>query len=409
MSGPLAINLEGVSKRYTIYVRRAGGLKDKFVGRIMGRPEVKETLWALRDVSLAAERGTTLGIIGGNGSGKSTLLQIIAGILEADEGRVDVEGRVTSLLELGAGFSPDLSGRENVYLNASLHGVPRHVIDQRFDDIVAFSGLEAFIDSPVRNYSSGMYMRLGFSVAAHLDPEIVLIDEAFAVGDEQFQRKCLHKIHDFKSQGVTILIVSHDLLLIERLCTHVCLLDRGRVRAYGPAADAVARYHQLAAGGEDISSEYRWGTREVTITGVRILDEEGRDTRAFKTGDAFRLLISYEAAEPVRAPTFGMAVFAEDGTQLTGPNTRMSRYPITLVDGAGEIEYTVRQLPLLPGQYGISVSVYDESLLHAYDHRNLVVTFSVVEGGTAERFGLMTFNGEWSLKAAHAKVDADES
>ncbi|MGH9160418.1 MAG: ABC transporter ATP-binding protein, partial [Vicinamibacteraceae bacterium] len=398
VSGPLVIDLEGVSKRYSIYVRRAGGLKDKLVGRIMGRPEVKETLWALRDVSLAAERAATLGIIGGNGSGKSTLLQIIAGILEADEGRVDVHGRVTSLLELGAGFSPDLSGRENVYLNASLHGVPRQVIDRRFDEIVAFSGLEAFIDSPVRNYSSGMYMRLGFSVAAHLDPEIVLIDEAFAVGDEQFQRKCLRKIQDFKSQGVTILIVSHDLLLIERLCTHVCLLDRGRVRAYGPSAEAIARYHQLAAGGEDISSEYRWGTREVTITGVRILDDEGRDARAFKTGDAFRLLIAYETTAPVRCPTFGMAVFAEDGTHLTGPNTRMSGYPIPLVDGAGEIEYRVRELPLLPGQYAISVSVYDESLLHAYDHRHSVVTFRIVEGGTAERFGLVTLDGEWSLE-----------
>ncbi|MPY89834.1 MAG: ATP-binding cassette domain-containing protein [Luteitalea sp.] len=406
MSGSLAIDLEAVSKHYTIYVRRAGGLKDKIVSRLTGRPEVRETLWALKDVSLSAERGATLGIIGANGCGKSTLLQIIAGILQPDGGRIAVDGRVTSLLELGAGFSPDLSGRENVYLNASLHGVPRQVIDQRFDEIVAFSGLEAFIDSPVRNYSSGMYMRLGFSVAAHLDPEIVLIDEAFAVGDEQFQRKCLRKIHDFKAQGVTIVIVSHDLLLVERLSTHVCLLDRGRVRTFGPASEAIARYHQLAAGGDEISSEIRWGTREVTITGVRILDERGQDTRAFKTGDTFRLLISYGTTRAVASPIFGLALFAENGTHLTGPNTQMNRYPIPLVNGAGEIEYTVRQLPLLPGQYAISVSVYDESLLHAYDHRNRVVTFAVVEGGSSERFGLITLSGEWTLKS-RAQVESN--
>ena len=216
------------------------GLKDRLVGLVGGRREARETFWALRDVGFEVPRGETLGLIGHNGCGKSTLLQIIAGILEPDGGTVSTTGRITSLLELGAGFSPDLSGRDNVFLNASLHGVPTDVIRAKFDEIVAFAELGRFIDTPVRNYSSGMYMRLGFSVAAHLDPEIVLVDEALAVGDEAFQRKCLRKIQQFQAQGVTVIIVSHDLLLVERLCARACLLQRGELVSIGPAADVIS-------------------------------------------------------------------------------------------------------------------------------------------------------------------------
>jgi ABC-type polysaccharide/polyol phosphate transport system ATPase subunit len=196
-----AVEIDGVSKQFTLYHQGGRGLKERLLGWVGSRRDTREAFWALSDVSFSLDRGQTLGLIGPNGCGKSTLLQIIAGILIPDRGRVAVRGRVTSLLELGAGFSPDLSGRDNVFLNASLHGVDASVIRARFDDIVAFAELERFIDTPVRNYSSGMYMRLGFSVAAHLDPEIVLVDEALAVGDESFQRKCLRKIQQFQQQA----------------------------------------------------------------------------------------------------------------------------------------------------------------------------------------------------------------
>ena len=334
MSAP-AVALHGVSKRFTLYHRGGSGLKERLVGLVGGRREARETFWALRDVGFEVPRGETLGLIGHNGCGKSTLLQIIAGILEPDGGSVATTGRITSLLELGAGFSPDLSGRDNVFLNASLHGVPTDIIRAKFDEIVDFAELGRFIDTPVRNYSSGMYMRLGFSVAAHLDPEIVLVDEALAVGDEAFQRKCLRKIQQFQAQGVTVIIVSHDL----------------------------------------------------PVTSLR-------------TGEALTIAFDYRAAARVPRPVFGLAVYHEDGTHLTGPNTRTGGLAIPDVEGDGEVRYTIDHLSLLPGRYVVSVSAYDYHLVEPLDHRERVATFTVTEGGTLERFGKVTLGGTWRMVPA---------
>lgn len=401
MSVP-AVALQGVSKRFTLYHQGGSGLKERLVGLVGGRREARETFWALRDVSVEVGRGETLGLIGHNGCGKSTLLQIIAGILEPDAGRVATTGRITSLLELGAGFSPDLSGRDNIFLNASLHGVPAAVIRARFDEIVAFAELGRFIDTPVRNYSSGMYMRLGFSVAAHLDPEIVLVDEALAVGDEAFQRKCLRKIQQFQAQGVTVIIVSHDLLLVERLCSRACLLQRGELVSIGPAADVIARYHQIAAASGEVAGEYRWGSREVEIPRVRLLGADDRPVTSLRTGDTLTIAFDYHAAGPVPRPVFGLAVYHEDGTHLTGPNTRTGGLSIPAVEGDGEVRYTVDRLPLLPGRYVVSVSAYDYHLVEPLDHRERVATFTVTEGGTLERFGKITLGGTWRLTPAPA-------
>lgn len=400
MSAPLAVALDRISKRYVLYRRRAGGLKDRLVSTLKGQREEREDLWALRAVSLDVARGETLALIGPNGCGKSTLLQVVAGILEPDEGHAQVSGRVTSLLELGAGFSPDLSGRENIYLNASLHGLTRADTHRVFDAIVEFAELARFIDMPVRNYSSGMYMRLGFAVAVHLDPEIVLVDEAFAVGDESFQRKCLRKLKEFQERGLTIVIVSHDLLLVERVATHACLLMKGEVAATGQPGEVIARYHQLAAADGQVAGEIRWGTREIVITSVVIEDEGGQPLTSLRTGEGLSIVMRYEAREPVERPVFGLAIYRDDGVHLTGPNTRMNGFPIAGVHGPGSVRYDVARLPLLPGRYVVSVSVYDHDLATAFDHRERVATFSVIEGGTLERFGLFTLDGSWRLDPA---------
>jgi lipopolysaccharide transport system ATP-binding protein len=392
-----AVALHGVSKRFTLYHQGGSGLKERLVGLVGGRRDARETFWALRDVGFDVPRGETLGLIGHNGCGKSTLLQIIAGILEPDAGTIATSGRITSLLELGAGFSPDLSGRDNVFLNASLHGVPTDVIRGKFDEIVDFAELGRFIDTPVRNYSSGMYMRLGFSVAAHLDPEIVLVDEALAVGDESFQRKCLRKIQQFQAQGVTVIIVSHDLLLVERLCARACLLQRGELVAIGPAADVISRYHQIAAASGEVAGEYRWGTREIEIPRVRLLDAHDQPVTSLRTGEALTIAFNYRAAARVARPVFGLAVYHEDGTHLTGPNTRTGGLAIAAVEGDGEVRSTIERLSLLPGRYVVSVSAYDYHLVEPLDHRERVATFTVTEGGTLERFGKVTLGGTWQL------------
>lgn len=393
---PAVVSFVGVSKRFTIYQRSVAGLKDSLLSHLSARRNQRRDLWALRDVSLDIERGDALALIGANGSGKSTLLQVLAGIHQPDAGRVDVRGRVTSLLELGAGFAPDLSGRDNVYLNASLHGVSRREVDRRFDAIVAFAELEPFIDTPVRNYSSGMYMRLGFSVAVHLDPEILLIDEAFAVGDESFQRKCLRQVREFHRQGVTIVLVSHDLTLAQQLCERAVLLREGRLEAEGRTSDVVARYHELAASDIGTSESRRWGTREVEISHVEFLDRDGVPATVFRTRDHVTIRLHYHAARRVASPVFGLAVYRDDDVHVTGPNTRMCGFDVPDAEGQGALDYTIERLPLLPGRYLVSASVYDHDLIVPYDHRDRFISLVVLEGGTGERFGVVEFPASWS-------------
>jgi ABC-type polysaccharide/polyol phosphate transport system ATPase subunit len=409
VSASPAVSLDGVSKRFFIDRHRAGGLKERLLDLVRGRRTEREELWALRGVSLEIPKGETLAVIGPNGCGKSTLLQVIAGILEPDEGRARARGRVTSLLELGAGFSPDLTGRENVFLNASLHGLTRRDVAPRLDAIVAFAELERFIDMPVRNYSSGMYMRLGLAVAVHLDPEIVLVDEAFAVGDEAFQRKSLHKLREFQQQGVTIVLVSHDPLLVERTAQRAVLLQRGRVAHAGRTAETLAIYHQMASADGYVPGEHRWGSKAVVIEQVETRTEDGRPAAVFRTGQTLVLAMRYTAAARVHRPVFGLAIYHEDGAHLTGPNTRMSGYPIDWVEGPGEVRFTVPKLPLLPGRYLLSVSAYDHELVDAYDHRERVATFTVVEGGTLERFGLITLHGAWDHAAGRRPATGPEA
>jgi ABC-type polysaccharide/polyol phosphate transport system ATPase subunit len=411
VSASPAVIVDRLSKRF-ILAHQGGSLKARALDALRpgsllsGERVTRETFWALRDVSLSIPRGSTFGLIGPNGCGKSTLLQTVAGILEPDEGSVTLGGRVTSLLELGAGFSPDLSGRENIFLNASLYGVPRETIAARFDEIVQFAELERFIDMPVRTYSSGMHVRLGFSVAVHLDPEILLVDEALAVGDERFQRKCLRVIKDFQARGLTIVIVSHDLILVEQLCTQAALLQQGRLVACGAPAEVIGEYHATTSERDVPGGGHRWGTGAVEVTRLELLTGDGTPLLAapgqatVRTRDALTIRLHYRCREPIARPVFGLAVHRDDGVHVSGPNTQSSGLEIEGIDGEGAVDYRIESLPLLPGRYYLSAAIYDHDLITPFDHRDRFVTLVVIEGGTRERLGLIELPARWSVTAS---------
>ena len=356
-----AISVRDLGKAYRLRGRGAPTLKSAVIERVARRAR-REPFWALRRLSFDLEPGRTLGVIGANGSGKSTLLGLIAGTLTPTEGEVRVEGAISTLLELGAGFHPDLTGRENVYLNAAILGIPREGVRERFDRIVEFSGLREFIDSPVKYYSSGMYVRLGFAVAVEMDPDILLVDEVLAVGDESFQKKCLAKIREFQDAGKTLLIVSHSMPVIEDVCHEVILLDHGEKTTDGEAGEVVAEYLRITLGRDSYLNIEEHGSRRVEIAGVRFEDGEGRETRQFDDGGTMRVRLFYRAHDRVERPVFGFSVKRADGTHLFGTNTQLAGAEIPAVDGEGEIVLTLEPVQLLTGGYFLSLAV------HSWDH-----------------------------------------
>lgn len=401
------VRFDNVSKRFTLRRERRRSFQETVLGFLQGRDNSREELWALKDASFAVERGKTLGIIGPNGSGKSTVLKLITRILEPTSGQVVVQGRVSALIELGAGFHPDLTGRENVYLNGSLLGFSRKEMEAKFDSIVEFSELEKFIDVPIKHYSSGMHMRLGFAVAIHVDPDVLLIDEILAVGDQAFQNKCLNKIGELKGQGVTIIFVSHDLEAVRNLCTSAIWLEAGVIQERGTTDRVIDCYlnnvtaiteARLSRERRIEDNENRWGSGEVEITDVTFLDAQGRERRAFKTGERMVVRLRYQAHTKVRQPVFGVAIYGSDGVQINGPNTKFSDYTVESVEGPGEIDYVVDMLPLLEGTYELSAVVYDHDCLHAYDHQHRMHTFIVQRGAVKERYGMIYIPCQWRLR-----------
>ena len=314
-----AIVAENVGRRFRVYPQRNVTLKEAIV---RGRQLRRNVTWALEGVSLAVEPGEAVGLIGRNGSGKTTLLRLIAGIFKPTTGRLDVAGDVGSLLELGAGFHPDFTGRENVYMNGAIHGLKRRYIDERFDEIVGFAELEPFIDAPVRTYSSGMYMRLGFSVATHLDPDILLLDEVFAVGDEAFQRKCIAKILELRERGRTILFVSHAAPAVERLCERAVLLRDGRIAEDGPARNVIATYQKLLAVEEEAAAErHTWGSGEARIVGVRVEGDDGEERRQFVSGSTLVVRLRATMAEVIAPPRVAVEFRDANGSLLGAKST----------------------------------------------------------------------------------------
>jgi ABC-type polysaccharide/polyol phosphate transport system ATPase subunit len=393
-AGP-AIVVDDVSKRFRLYHERNQSLKATFM---RGRRAQYEEFWALRDVSFDVPEGETFGLIGENGSGKSTLLKCMAKILRPDKGSISSRGRISALLELGAGFHQELSGRENVFLNGSILGLSKRQLTQRFDEIVEFAGLEQFIDTPVKNYSSGMYVRLGFSVAINVDPDILLIDEVLAVGDADFQRKCMEKFAELKAKGKTIVLVTHALESVRNLCDHVALLEHGELRRVGPATDAIDEYlGAVFAGGqrEDGETGIRWGSGEGRIEDFELLDTSGQPVKRVRTGDTVVFRYHYRTTAPIPRPVFGLAVHNIEGVWVTGPNTRDADLTLDTIEGRGRVDLRVEHLMLLPGTYDASATLYDHTLSHAYDHRHRAFRFDVEHGHPREEFGVVSFGGVW--------------
>lgn len=400
------IELQHVSKRFVFTPDKPQSVLETFVSFFSRRRRTHaQDVWAVRDVSFAVQPGQCLGIVGRNGGGKSTILKLIARILQPTSGQIIVRGRVSALLELGAGFHQDLTGRENIYLNASVLGLSHEEIDHYFDDIVEFSELGDYIDMPVKYYSSGMYMRLGFSVAIHVQPDILIIDEILAVGDQPFQAKCIDRIMDLKRQGVTILLISHNAGMIQKLCTDVIWLDQGKVRAAGPADQVIEQYKDFTFKrvGEQIqfqnqtASFKRWGTRQIEITAVRFLNQAGEETTVFKTGDAMTVEIQFFAHEPIADPEFGLAIFRQDGLHLNGPNNRLAGLELGIIEGPGVIRYCVQSLPLLPARYRLTAAIHDSYQPIAYDYHEEAYSFRIIEGGTQETEGLLALPATWEL------------
>jgi ABC-type polysaccharide/polyol phosphate transport system ATPase subunit len=399
---PGKIRVHHAGRVFKVYPRESRRLKDLVVAR--RRSSATEVV-ALRDVSFLVEPGSAVGLVGRNGSGKTTLLRLLSGIIRPTSGHVEVGGRVGSLLELGAGFHPDLTGRENVFLNGSIHGLKRAYIREQLDEIVAFAGLEEFIDLPVRTYSSGMYMRLGFAIAAHIDADILLLDEVFAVGDEQFQRKCFGKIFEFKQRGGTIVFVSHDAAAVERLCDRAILLRNGTVEFDGPTHDAIVSYRRLLAGERDPDERgaglKEWGSGEARIESVALLGPDGDERTQLLAGEPFALRLRIAAETQVPPPRVSFELRDSSGLLLAGES--QSTAELGWDGGGGTVRFEVERPPLSDGRFQLRLGLSDESGTRLYHWLDDALTFVVYPPGDAR--GVLRLEGRWEKEEIGAPAE----
>ena len=397
-----AIELAHVSKVYRKYSgRQFATLKSALLRRSLLRDlRPSEAFLALKDVSFNVSKGSTFAVIGRNGSGKSTALKLVAGITKPTSGTVKVDGRISALIELGAGFHPEISGRENVFINGIMLGLSKREIEERFDEIVDFAELRDFIDAPVKTYSSGMYMRLGFAVAINVDPDVLLVDEVLAVGDESFTHKCLDKFADFRRRGKTVLIVTHSLSLVERLCDEAVWLDAGEkqvegdpkrvIDAYLTAVEQSEQQQMAAATAKAIgaakpaapagdmfqASEGRWGSREIEISEVQLVGADGKPSFGFQTGDAVAIRFRVRSTKPVSDFVFGVSVFNTDGVCCFGTNTTIEEMESERVDGEGQVTFEIEHLDLVEGTYKLDVAAHKRDGA-PYDYHRLLYSFRV--------------------------------
>ena len=412
--GEPAIVVSDVSKRFRLYKDKPSSLKER-VTRLKGADY--EEYWALKDVSFEVPRGSTFGLIGHNGSGKSTMLRLMAGIHRPTSGSIRVDGRVSALLELGAGFHPDLTGRENIYLNGSILGLNRRSITAKIDEIIEFAGLGEFIDTPVKVYSSGMFVRLGFSVAVHVDPDILIIDEVIAVGDEDFQRRCFDHIYKLRSSGSTIVMVTHSLNLVQQMCDSAAWLDHGELKALGSAPDVVHHYLDqvnvveaqrledgaLAAAAAAV--EKRAPHEMITIEEVEFLDRDGQPTMVATPTEPLTVRMHWRSKEPIEEPLFSFAIENEAGVYVANPGMRPSTEPRKNLVGTGYVDYRMDELVLGPGQYTLSVAAHDHSGTTVLDKRERFLTLRVQPGAFIVN-GLVEMMGDWIPPVSTSEVES---
>jgi ABC-type polysaccharide/polyol phosphate transport system ATPase subunit len=457
MSKPAAIIIDRVCKQYrrVAHTHRFLTLKSALVGGNMFTALAADQVFtALEDVSMTVEQGETFGVIGGNGAGKSTLLKIIAGTTKPTTGEAEVNGKISALIELGAGFHPEISGRENVFINGIMLGLTRAEIKERFDDIVAFAELEEFIDAPVKTYSSGMYMRLGFSVAIHVDPDVLLIDEVLAVGDESYVHKCLDKIAEFKRRGKTILLVSHGLETVSMLCDRVMWLRDGQVQVIGdppavigayrnwvahkeeeelaeghqervkaameegpsdgavpasvqpapasPAAPAAAPADSPEGGKQAAEGPYepgRWGSRQVVIEEIRLLDAEGEQRYVFACGEPMTIEMRLSAAKPVEDFVFGLGIFNPNGVCCYGTNTDIEKFKAGSLAGEATVRVVIPELNLIEGTYYLDAAVHRRDSF-AYDYQRGLCRFRTTS--TVGDVGVARLQHSWEFDGSVA-------
>jgi ABC-2 type transport system ATP-binding protein len=390
------VDVENVWKTFRIFQNRNTTLKQALTRR--GGEQFRD-FWALQDVSFNIPSGSTFGLVGANGAGKSTMLKLLTRIMVPDRGRVATHGRVSALLELGAGFHPELSGRENIFLNGSILGMSAASLRARLDEIVDFSGLEEFIDQPVKTYSSGMYARLGFSVAVAVEPDILLIDEVLAVGDEQFQRRCTEKMAEMRSGGRTVILVSHSLATVQQICDQAVWLDHGRVRATGNTEDVVNDY--LASVTTtfrlDERGRQRTGTGEVSLEGELVLPR-GKSSPA--TGDPVIVRLVWSTDRVLDDVDFGFMIRTTDGYAVAGAGHSIDNATHTIGPGAGVVEYVIPKLALMPGAYHLAAIVLDRKTRHVYDHSPHMLEFDVTPNKDfSEDAGAVSLGGAWREKA----------
>jgi ABC-type polysaccharide/polyol phosphate transport system ATPase subunit len=395
-----AIVCENINKTFRIPLDRSTTLKYRFTHpRSSSR---YHDLHALDDISFEVPEGQFLGIIGHNGSGKSTLLKVLSRIYTPDSGRVAINGNVSPFLELGVGFNPELTARENVYLNGAVLGLTRAELDRRIDGIIAFAELENFADQKLKNYSSGMQVRLAFSVAIQADAQILLMDEVLAVGDARFQEKCFDVFARYKREGKTVVLVTHDVGSVNLYCDRALLLDHGKLHADGPASDVTALYRRMMGAvseAEDTASGVdagdRWGTREVEISGVRLLDIDGGTHRVFSSGAPMLVEVDYAVHGEIEDFLCAVRVDRSDGLTLANPEAVMGQLSMTRQKpgSRGTLRYRVDALPLLAASYAMSVTLHDAHRGHTYDHLERAVPFRVID--EKSRPGLVELGGHW--------------
>lgn len=398
------IQFQTVSKRFILHHERPRSFQEAVIRGLKRSGNQREEFWALRDFTLTVEPGEVVGIIGNNGAGKSTILKLAARIIEPTRGKVIINGRVGALLELGVGFHPELTGRENIYLSGAILGIPRREMQGLLRRVFEFAEIGQFIDIPVKHYSSGMLVRLGFAVATSVRPSILLVDEVLAVGDLSFRKKCLQRIQEMREEGTAILYVSHALDEVRRICHRVVWLEAGMVRGEGNPDEVVRAYVEDAARRRSESMQgglrpfVRMGSGEVEITGAATVDISGKECDTFISGSPFAVRIDYRCHRPVNSLAFGLAIHAEDGTWVTSPNSLTQQARIK-INEKGSVYYVVESLPLRTGIYDVTVAVFDGSAAPLYvpfDHLQHICRFTIVERSKPmPQDGLVEFPHRW--------------